>query len=109
MKPGGQLDLFGAAVLADPLIGLAVLLPDECRTCHTHIAIVGEGSGSHRASLYCGCGQHRGWLPREAAEFLTTLIQKFGRPLEPVAVRRRQRSVGLINIGKRGTDDDRGE
>jgi hypothetical protein len=85
-----QPDLFGNAepILADPVIGLLVLLPDECRQCRTRKATIGEGAGPHVAALPCDCGKHRGWLPREVHEFLTTLIYEFGRPVTPIKIRR---------------------
>jgi hypothetical protein len=82
-----QLDMFGAAEPADPLIGLVVQLPRQCR-CGSDVSHVGLGSGPHRASLHCAqCGHHNGWLSQEVAKFLTDTIERFGRPTEPICVR----------------------
>jgi hypothetical protein len=34
-----------------------------------------------------GCNQHRGWLTREAYDFITRTIQEFGHPVEPIILR----------------------
>ena len=85
-------DLFPETMpAADPLCGLLVILPDACR-CGHDVAQIGEPRGPHLAELRCAhCEQHRGWLPREAHTFLTEVVQKFGRPTEPIAIRRRGR------------------
>jgi hypothetical protein len=109
MSKPSQFDLFGEPVPADPLLDLVVTPPDPCK-CGTHDAIIGAGAGPHLASLHCrACGLHRGWLPLVTYQFLAEIVAKFGRPVEPIAIRRRQRSVGFINIGKRETDADRSE
>ena len=72
----------------DPLCGLAVILPDRCR-CDSNVAQIGPPAGPHLAELRCGtCQRHRGWLPRAAHQFLTETVDKFGRPTEPIAIRR---------------------
>jgi hypothetical protein len=83
-----QLDMFGGgAEPADPLIGLTVQLPRQCR-CGSELSHIGPGSGPHRASLHCArCGHHNGRLPQEAARFLTDVIERFGRPIKPICVR----------------------
>jgi hypothetical protein len=88
-KSRRQLDLFVAEAPAGPLDGLAVRLPDRCR-CGRHVAQIARGVGPHLAALECvHCRMFRGWLPREAHRFLTELVNKFGRPIEPIAIRRR--------------------
>jgi hypothetical protein len=73
----------------DPLLlGLAVKLPDVCR-CGSDIARVGAPVGPHLAELWCErCRRHRGWLPRAAHQFLVEVVNKFGRPDTPIAIRR---------------------
>ena len=76
-----QLDLFAApsdrrrhlaAAPADPLCGLAVQLSDRCQ-CGSYDAVIGEGKGPHRASLFCNrCERHRRWMANEAHAFLVT-------------------------------------
>lgn len=79
-----QLDLFIAETPAGPLDGLAVRLPDRCR-CGRDVARVGP----HLAALECAhCRTFRGWLPREAHQFLIEIVNKFGQPIEPIAIRR---------------------
>jgi hypothetical protein len=85
-----QLDLPNsiAAVLPGPLIGLAVELSDACR-CGGIVALIGAGSGPHCASLHCAsCDAHRGWLAREAHDFTSRIIGKFGPLTAPIAIRR---------------------
>jgi hypothetical protein len=55
------------------------------------IAVLGysAGNGMHAASITCSnCGQHRGWLSRETARQVEEVIQRFGRPSEPIIIRR---------------------
>ena len=71
-----------------PLAGLIVSLPDACR-CGADVARIGPPAGPHLAELRCArCERHRGWLPRQAHAFLTEIINKFGRPTDPIAIRR---------------------
>ena len=85
-----QLDLFGTAAPADPLLGLAVKLPNTCSKCGDLVAIVGPGKPPHCASLLCrSCGLHRGWISRANYTFLNEIINKFGAPSEPIVFRTR--------------------
>jgi hypothetical protein len=85
-------DLFPETVPpAGPLPGLAVTLPDACR-CGSQVARIGPPRGPHLAELRCcTCEQHRGWLPREAHQFVSEVVAKFGRPTEPIAIQRSRR------------------
>jgi hypothetical protein len=77
-----------AAAPIDPLYGLFVQLSDTCR-CGSRVAIIGEGKGPHRASLFCErCGTHRGWMANAAHAFVSKIIEKFGKPTTPIRVRR---------------------
>jgi hypothetical protein len=89
MKNRAQLDLLVSAPESrSPLIGLAVKLPDTCR-CGADVARIGPPVGPHLAELRCArCARHRGWLPRQAHQFLTEVVNKFGRPTTSVAIRR---------------------
>ena len=72
----------------DPLIGLAVQLPDACR-CGRDVARIGPPVGPHLAELRCArCNRHRGWLPRVAHQFLLEVVTQFGRPDTPICIRR---------------------
>ena len=94
-----QLSLFGDAVSrspADPLIDLVVTLPDLCK-CGAAEAAIGAGRGPHLASLRCtACDAHRGWLGHQTHSFLTRIVNQFGRPPEPIAIRR-ARDFGFIS------------
>jgi hypothetical protein len=71
---------------ADPILHLAVTLPDPC-PCGKHDALICAGAGPHKASLRCQwCNHHRGWLSHTTHTFLTQLVKKFGRPIAPIAV-----------------------
>jgi hypothetical protein len=93
-----QADLFGAVASApsDPLLDLVVTLPDACK-CGAAEAVIGAGRGPHLASLRCcACEAHRGWLGHQTHSFLTKTVTQFGRPSEPVAIRR-ARDIGFIS------------
>jgi hypothetical protein len=77
------------------LAGLVVVLPDRCRSCAIHEAVIGVGAGPHIASLHCQCcDQHRGWLSHDVYEFLFRLVEEFGVPPEPVECR------GIVTNGE---------
>ena len=83
-----QLDLFGAAPPADPLLGIAVTLPDTCSKCADLVAIIGPGKPPHSASVLCrSCGLHRGWLSRANYTFLNEAINTGGALREPIVLR----------------------
>jgi hypothetical protein len=93
-----QLDLFTALsdppgfadLPIDPLHGLSVQLPDTCQ-CGSCDAVIGEGKGPHRASLFCSrCEAHRGWMANEAHAFVAELVKKFGKPTTPIKIRRKE-------------------
>ena len=98
-----QLHLFAApsdrgrhlTAAADPLRGLAVQLSDSCQ-CGSYDAVIGEGKGPHRASLFCSkCERHRGWMANEAHAFVTQVIEKFGKPTAPIRIRRNRTNRGV--------------
>jgi hypothetical protein len=75
--------------LLSPLGGLSVILPNSCRGCGHDVARIGPPVGPHLAGLRCTrCDRHRGWMSRTAHEFLTEVVNKFGRPTVPIAIRR---------------------
>ena len=46
--------------------------------CCTKFAVVHAGKVPHAAELRCaGCGSHRGWLPKEAANWLLVVLTHF--------------------------------
>ena len=82
----GQGDLFGA----NPLAGIHVKLGRRCECGADTLCIVGATSKIHAALLACPhCNRSAGWLSKEAAGFIAAIIEKFGRPTEPVMVRKR--------------------
>jgi hypothetical protein len=61
---------------------------DRDKPCCENIASVGTGKGPHAAELRCAnCGASRGWLRREALDFLTEMTRRFGAPAEPLTLR----------------------
>jgi hypothetical protein len=82
-----QPDVFHSA---DAIIGIEVQLPHHCE-CGHGLFHIGPGRGAHRASLRCTrCGRYCGWLSSESANFLTTVVARFGMPTAPVLVRVRR-------------------
>jgi hypothetical protein len=64
---------------------------DRDKPCCENIASVGPGKGPHAAELRCAnCGSSRGWLRREALDFLTETTRRFGAPVEPLTLRDNQ-------------------
>jgi hypothetical protein len=66
---------------ASPLHGLRLKLErkaDVRNGCCTNFAIVHAGKGPHAAKLRCAsCGNHRGALPKEAANWLLAVLKHF--------------------------------
>jgi len=61
---------------------------DREKPCCGNIATIGAGKGPHVAELRCNvCGNHRGWLPREALNFLNSVTETFGNSAEPIILR----------------------
>jgi hypothetical protein len=84
-----QLDVFGAAPVDETaLIGLAIMLPEQCPRCNGHDAVIGAGRGPHKASIMCCCGRHLGWMSAATFNFINATVQQFGRPAEPICVNR---------------------
>lgn len=83
-----QLNMFREVTQASTLaFGLIVKLPDAC-SCGATQATVGSSAGPHHASLRCrACERHRGWMSGETYNFITRVIDNFGRPTEPISVR----------------------
>lgn len=64
---------------ADPLIGATVRLPNDLCKCGSDIAVVGTGTGTHRARLQCrSCGRFRGWLSKFTADWIEAVAAKCG-------------------------------
>jgi hypothetical protein len=68
------------------VVGLQVLIPRPCQ-CGEPIAVIGSSRGPHHAAVECSrCGVHRCWLSGATAAVLNSIIDKFGRPTEPITV-----------------------
>jgi hypothetical protein len=82
-----QLTLFGSTVPSTSILELAVRLPRPC-WCGSVVATIGSSAGPHHARLQCaGCNVHRGWLSRDSYEFIVAVVDEFGRPEQPIAIR----------------------
>jgi hypothetical protein len=80
-------DLFGHTPPAPMRVRLDRTV-DRDKPCCSDIAIVGPGKSQHAAELRCeSCGAHRGWMPRQAFDFITATAGRFGAPLEPITLR----------------------
>jgi hypothetical protein len=56
--------------------------------CCSNLATVHERAGVHAADLRCAtCGRHRGFLPREAIEFIAETAARFGASTHPITLR----------------------
>ena len=61
---------------------------DREKPCCENLATLRPGKGPHGAELRCaGCGRHRGWLPKEATEFMKSVERKFGASTDPITLR----------------------
>jgi hypothetical protein len=85
----GQLSLFESTTPpSTSVVGLTVVLPRACRSCGETMTTIGSGKGPHHAALFCvSCGAHVGWMGRESFDFVTTVIDNFGRPEAAIVVR----------------------
>jgi hypothetical protein len=86
MNAPAQLSMFASTSPSSSPVGLHIILPQQCQ-CGEFIAITGSSRGPHYASLICsGCGTHRAWMSSATYNFLTTIIDQFGRPVEPIEI-----------------------
>jgi hypothetical protein len=89
-----QTDLFGTTVTSTALVGIEAVLPKACAGCGGNVVVLGSSRGPHFARLNCtACGSHRGWASAASCQFINTVIDNFGRPSEPIVIRRR---VGFV-------------
>jgi hypothetical protein len=81
-------DLFGEPTL----VGLKVKLDrpvDRERPCCRSICTIGAGKAQHAGEPRCtDCGRHRGWLSKSTAQWIATVVSKFGAPNGPIIVRK---------------------
>jgi hypothetical protein len=103
MSIEAALDLFGNPVTLLLLVRLDRQIDRDKPCCH-NVAIVGPGKAQHAAELRCAsCDAHRGWLRREALDFLTNLSQRFGAPAEPIILR--DSSIGDHTMAEKKYDN----
>jgi hypothetical protein len=77
---------------AQPLIGLSVKLPHQCK-CGSNMAVVRVGL---LARLQCAaCQANRGWLSRETYEFISRIIIKFGPLTAPITMGRGEGTAAI--------------
>jgi len=75
------------------ILGLRVHLFDTCK-CGGIGAVIGADNGSRFAEFRCeSCDAHRSWLSRDACDFITQIVAKFGRPTTPILIRRGERTI----------------
>ena len=52
---------------------------DREQPCCENLSTLRPGKGPHAAELRCaGCGRHRGWLPKQAFDFLAAIADRLG-------------------------------
>jgi hypothetical protein len=77
---------------------------DAQKLCCNNIAFVCEGKPPHAAELRCArCDSHRGWLPREALDFITSTTERIGAPAQPIILR--DHSIGNHTLMEKKFDD----
>lgn len=83
-----NIDFFGTPTL----VGLVVKLDrpmDREHPCCRNICVIGAARGPHAGELVCtGCGQHRGWLSKTTAQWIESVVRRFGPPTTPIVVRK---------------------
>ena len=73
----------------NPLVGIDVRLPDRCKHCSSQLAVIGPSRPPHRASMNCkSCGSFRGWVSNVSFDFISKVVEQFGRPTEPILIHR---------------------
>jgi hypothetical protein len=60
---------------------------DQTKPCCENLATIHPGRGPHAAELKCTvCKQHRGWLPKQALDFVKTVAATIGAQ-DPIILR----------------------
>ena len=82
-------DLFGELVskITDPIVGLKVQTPTPCK-CRCAIARLAEGKWLNVPLVCKSCGIERGRLSYETLKFIRRVVETFGRPTEPIKLKR---------------------
>jgi hypothetical protein len=86
-----QLDLF-LAEPQTPLAGLRVKMDrpvDRAEPCCSNFCTIGPAKRPYAGELICAdCGQHRGWISNDTADWIESVIARFGTPTTPITVRK---------------------
>jgi hypothetical protein len=54
------------------------------------LTVIAPGNAMHHGSLRCEqCGKHLGWLSKQSYDFVAETQRLFGRPTDPIVVRKR--------------------
>jgi hypothetical protein len=86
--PHGDVDLFGHPDAPLQIVRLDRSIDRERPCCQNLATIRPTPDGPHAAELRCaGCQKHRGWLPREAMNFLAGVARLWGAPTTPITLR----------------------
>jgi hypothetical protein len=89
------------------LVGRVVEMPTHCPRCGGYDASIGHGRGPHAASLLCACGNHLGWLPKAAFNFIHETAVHFGADVyEPIIIRGALEAAAMTE--KKFDDTNRG-
>ena len=79
-------------IATSSLIGLQVKLDrpvDREKPCCRNICVIEAGKGPHAGALHCvDCGRHRGWVSKSSAQWIETVVTRFGAPTTPIVVRK---------------------
>jgi hypothetical protein len=70
--------------MSTQLVGLRVKLDrpvDRERPCCRNLVVVGPGKGPYAGEFVCDdCGQRRGWLSQQTAQWIESVMARFGAP-----------------------------
>jgi hypothetical protein len=83
-----QAEMFGSTTLSTSPVGLVIEHDRACPHCGTAAVVIGSSAKMHAARLTCcSCVRHCGWLSGQTHQFVSEIINHFGRPTEPITVR----------------------
>jgi hypothetical protein len=75
------------------ILGLRIVFDQVTCECG-NVCSIHKGKGPHVGELrYIECDRHRGWLPKEVACFLESVIAIFGIPDAPIVVRKVHKDI----------------
>jgi hypothetical protein len=78
--------------MSDTLIGTKIKLDrptDRERPCCRNVCIISASGEPHAGKLNCAdCGRDRGWLSKTTAQWIESVMSRFGAPATPIIVRK---------------------